>query len=269
VDGRNIVVEYRWAEGKFERLPDLAAGLARLPVEVIVAEYTQASLAAKAVTPTIPIIMVGVADPVGVGLVASLARPGGNTTGTSSMAVEVAGKQLALLKETVPNASPVAVLWNPANHAFQTLQVKEAEVAARALAVPLLFQGARNPDEFEGAFSAMTRERVGAAQVLADPLFYTNPRRIVDLAARSRLPAVYGARDCVDAGGLMAYGPSYTDIPRRAAFYVDRIFKGAKPADLPVEQPTKFELVINLKTAKALGLTIPPAVLARADEVIQ
>jgi putative ABC transport system substrate-binding protein len=222
VDGRNVVVEYRWAEGRFERLPDLAAGLVRLQVDVIVAEYTQASLAAKGATSTIPVIMVGVVDPVGVGLVASLARPGGNITGTSSMAAEIVGKQLALLKETVPNASRVAVLWNPANQAL-TLQVKEAEAAARALAVQLLFLGARNPDELDGAFSAMTRERVGAVQVLADLTFYPPliRRWIADLAARSRLPAVYAARDFADAGGLMAYGPSYTDIPRRTALYVD------------------------------------------------
>lgn len=269
VDGRNIVVESRWAEGRFERLPDLAAGLVRLQVDVIVAEVTQASLAAKGATSTIPIIMVGVADPVGVGLVASLARPGGNITGTSSMAAEVVAKQLALLKETVPNVSRVGALWNPANQAFQTLQVKEAEVAARTLAVQLLFREARNLDELDGAFSAMVRERVGALHVLNDPMFASNPRRIADLAARSRLPAVYGQRDYADAGGLMAYGPSYTDIFRRAAIYVDKILKGAKPADLPVEQPTKFELIINLKTARALGLTIPPSVLGRADEIIE
>ena len=268
VENQNIVIEYRWAEGQYDRLPDFAAELVRLKVDVIVAVVTQASLAAKNATRTIPIVMVGVSDPVGSGLVATLARPGANITGTSSMTAEVVGKSLELLKEAVPKVSRVAVLWNPANPVFQAQMLRETEVAARALGVQLQILEARGPDELERAFAAMTRERASALLVLGDPTFFLHRARIADLAAKSRLPAMYGFKEFVDAGGLMAYGAHLPDLFRRAATYVDKILKGAKPADLPVEQPTHFELVISLKTAKALGLTIPQSVLIRADQVI-
>ena len=267
--GQNIAIEPRWAEGKFERLPDLAAELVRLKVDVIVASVTQASLAAKHATTTIPVVMVGVGDPLGSGLVDSLARPGGNVTGPSSMLAEASVKQLALLKETVPRASPVAVLWNPANPVWQKSALRETEAAARAMGLRLQLLGARGPDELEEAFAGMTRERAGALFVPADIIFVRHARQMAELAARHRLPAMYGFREHVEAGGLMSYAPNVPDLFRRAATYVDKILKGAQPADLPVEQPTKFELVINLKTAKALGITIPQSVLQLADEVIQ
>ncbi|HEV8341445.1 MAG TPA: ABC transporter substrate-binding protein [Candidatus Binatia bacterium] len=269
VEGQNITIEYRWADGRFEQLPDLAADLVRLKVDVIVAAVTQASLAAKKATGAIPIVMVGVSDPVDSGLVASLARPGANITGTSSMTAEVVGKQLELLKETLPKVSRVAALWNPANSVFQALQLRETKVAAQALGLQLQILEARGPDEIDRAFAAMAREGTRALLVLADPVFYTHRKRIADLAAKRGLPAVSGTREFAEAGGLMAYGPSFPDMYRRAATYVDKILKGTKPADLPVEQPIKFELVINLKAAKQIGLTIPPNVLARADKVIK
>jgi putative ABC transport system substrate-binding protein len=269
VEGQNIVIEYRWADGNFERLPELAAELVRLKVDVIVAAVTQASLAAKNATGTIPIVMVAVGNPVDSGLIASLARPGANITGTSSMNVDVVGKQLELLKETLPKISRVDALWNPANPVFQGIQRRETEVAARALGVQLHFLEARGPDEIDRAFAAMAKERTKALLVLSDPVFTSHRKRIADLAAKQRLPTVCGIREYVEAGCLMAYGPSFPDMYRRAAYYVDRILKGTKPADLPVEQPMKFELVINLKTAKQIGLTIPPNVLARADRVIR
>ena len=269
VEGQNIVVEYRWADGNFERLPELAAELVRLNVDVIVAAVTQASLAAKNATGTIPIVMVAVANPVDSGLIASLARPGANITGTSSMTDEVVGKQLELLKETFPKISQVAALWNPANPVFQAIQRRETEVTARALGLQLHFLEAGGPDDIERAFAAMAKERTKALLVLIDPVFTSNRKRIADLAAKQRLPTVSGIREYVEAGCLIAYGPSFPDMYRRAAYYVDRILKGTKPADLPVEQPTKFELVINLKTAKQIGLTIPQSVLYRADKVIK
>ncbi len=269
VEGQNITIEHRSSEGKYERLPALAADLVRLKVDVIVAPATQGPLAAKQATRTIPIVMTSGGDPVGSGLVASLARPGGNITGLSFVAFpEIVGKQLELLKETVPQVSRVAVLWNPANPTNRLL-LGEAKVAARSLAVQLQTLEARGPDDFERAFAAMTRERAGALLVLGDGMLILHRTRIADLAAKSRLPAMYGSRENVNAGGLMSYSPSLQDSFRRAATYVDKILKGAKPADLPVEQPTKFELVINLKTARALGLTIPPSVLVRADQVIE
>ena len=267
--GQNIALESRWAEGRFERLPDLAAELVRLKVDVIVTVVTQASLAAKHATGTIPIVMVGVGDPLGSALVTSLARPGANVTGPSSMLAEASGKQLALLKETVPNTSQVAVLWNPANPVWQATAMRETEVAARAMSLRLQLLEARGPDELEGAFAAMTRERAGALFVPADIIFVRHAQRIAELAARHRLPAMYGFREHVEAGGLMSYAANFAVMFWRAATYVDKILKGAKPADLPVEQPTKFELVINLKTAKALGTTIPQSVLQLADEVFE
>jgi putative ABC transport system substrate-binding protein len=269
VEGRNILVEYRWAHGQFGRLPELAAELVRLDVDVIVAAVTAASLAAKAATGTIPIVMVGVADPVGVGLVASLARPGGNVTGTSAMAAEIVGKQLELLKDTDPGLARVAVLWNPANAAFQALQVREAEAAGRRSGVELRFHEARAPAEFDVAFAAMRSEGARALLVLADPVFTRHREALVGLVARTRLLAVSGIRDFAEAGGPIAYGPNYLDSSKRAAAYVDKILKGARPADLPVEQSTRFELVVNLKTAKALGITVPQSILLRADEVIE
>ena len=269
VEGQNVTIEYRWADGRFEQLPDLAAELVRLKVDVIVAVVTQASLAAKKATGTIPIVMVGVSDPVGSGLVASLARPGTNITGTSSMTAEIIGKLLELLKETLPKISRVAALWNPANPVFQALQLRETEVAARALGVQLQILEARGPDEIDRAFAAMVKERTKALLILGDPVFTSHRKRIADLAAKYRLPAVSGTREYVEAGGLMAYGPSFPDMHRRAATYVDKILKGTKPADLPVEQPKKFEFIINLKAAKQIRLTIPPNVLARADKVIR
>jgi putative ABC transport system substrate-binding protein len=269
VEGQNIVIDDRFAEGRFDRLPDLAAELVRLKVAIIVAAPTPAVVAAKKATETIPIVAIAVGDPVGIGLIASLARPGGNVTGLSfSVGLEIAGKGLELLKETVPKVRRVAVLSNPANPG-QPLSIRELNVAAQSLGVQLQLLEARGPNEFDGAFAAMATERVGALLVVADSMFNLHRTRLADLAARSRLPAAYGLRENVEAGGLMSYGPSVRDLFRRAATYVDKVLKGAKPGDLPVEQPTKFELVINLKTAKALGLTIPPSLLGRANELIQ
>jgi putative ABC transport system substrate-binding protein len=269
VVGQNITIEPRWAEGKFERLPGLATELVGIKVELIVASVTQASLAAKRATATIPIIMVGVGDPLGSGLVDSLARPSGNVTGPSSMLAEASRKQLALLKETVPKASTVAVLWNPANPVWQAAALKETEAAARTMGLRLQLVEARGPEEFEAAFVAMTRGRADALFVPADIIFVRHAEQMADLAARHRLPTMFGFREHVVTGGLMSYAASFTVMFRRAAAFVDKILKGTKPADLPVEQPTRFELVINLKTAKALGISIPQSVLQLADEVIQ
>ena len=268
VEGQNLIVERRFSEGKAERLPDLAADLVRLKVDVIVAASGPAPLAAQSVTKTIPIVMTNQADPVGSGLVANLARPGGNITGLSLLSVEIVGKQLALLKEAIPRVSRVAVLRNPTNK-DHALLLKEVEVAARSLRVqPQTFE-ARGSEEFNGAFAAMTRERAGAVLVLGDPMFFVHRTRIPDLAAKHRLPTMFVQREHAEAGGLMAYGANLSGMFRQVATFVDKILRGAKPADLPVEQPTKFELVINLKTAKALGLTIPPSLLQRADQVIE
>jgi putative ABC transport system substrate-binding protein len=271
VEGRNVVIEYRDAEGKFERLPALAAELVALKVDVIVAPTTPAALAAKQATRTLPIVFTVAADPVTSGLVTSLARPGGNVTGSSILTPELVGKWLELLKQAVPGVSRVAVLWHPGGFPERTEKdmLKAAEVAGRALGVQLQLVEARGPEDFDRAFSDMTRTRAGALTVLATTMLLIDRRRLVELAAKNRLPAVYPFREFVDAGGLMAYGPNVADLYRRAATYVDKILKGAKPADLPVEQPTKFELVINVKTARALGLTIPQSLLLRADEVIQ
>jgi putative ABC transport system substrate-binding protein len=272
VEDQNILIEYRSAEGQLERLPALAAELVRLNVDVLVSEGTPPSLAAKHATRTIPIVFTASADAVGSGLVASLARPGGNITGLSFLAPETVAKCLQLLKEAVPGITwAAAVLWQPGGLGERTEKnmLKEAEVAARALGVRLQIAEARGPADFDRAFSEMTRTRVGGLTVLTSIMFFSERRRLVDLAAKHRLPAVYPWREAADAGGLLAYGPNLPDLFRRAANYVDKILKGAKPADLPVEQPTKFELVINLKTAKTLGLIIPRSLLLRADEVIQ
>ncbi len=269
VEGKNILIEYRFAAGKFDRLADLAAELVQLDVDVIVAVVTQASLAAKAATKTIPVVMLGVADPVASGLVTSLARPGANVTGTSSMTTEVTGKSLELLKELIPKLSRVAVLWNPANAVFQAQMLKASERVAHVLGLQLQEVGARGSGQLDRAFDAIAKANVGAVLVLADPIFAVHRARIIDFAAKTRLPAVYGITDHATAGGLMSYAPDMAGQFRRAAVYVDKILKGAKPAELPVEQPTRFELVINRKTAKTLGLVIPPSLLARADKLIE
>jgi putative ABC transport system substrate-binding protein len=272
VEGRNVEIEYRDAEGKPERLSALAAELVALKVNVIVTGGgTPTALAAKQATKTIPIVFASAPDPVTDGLVTSLARPGGNVTGSSNLTPELVGKCLEQLKQAVPGVSRVAVLWQPGVQGERTDKdmLKGADVAARALGVRLQLVQARSPADFDRAFSDMTRARAGALAVLGSAMFFSERRRLVDLAAKNRLPAVYTSRDIVDAGGLMAYGPDLADSFRRAATYVDKILKGAKPADLPVEQPTKFDLVINLRTAKAIGITIPPSLLARADRVIE
>ena len=267
VEGQSIAIEYRWAEWKHERLPDLAAELVRLRVDVIVATIAVAVQAAKHATKTIPIVMVA-NDPVAAGFVASVARPEGNITGLSMMTPEVVAKQLGLLREVVPKISRVAVLGNSANPG-NAPQLRAAQMAARSLGVRLQPLDARGPSEIDSAFAAMTRERAGAFLVLLDPMLSGQREQIAGLAAKGRLPAMYALRQHVEVGGLMAYGANIFDLFRRMAIYVDKILKGAKPADLPIEQPTKYELVINLKTAKALGLTIPPSLLARADQVIE
>jgi putative tryptophan/tyrosine transport system substrate-binding protein len=253
VEGHNIVVELRSAEGRFDRLPDLAAELVRLRVDVIVAVVTQASLAAKNATTTIPIVMLAVGDPVGAGLVTSLAQPGGNVTGTSFQNVEVAGKLLELLKSAIPRLRVVTVLWNPANPVFQAQMVKETEAAARSMGIELRMLAARDAKEIDRAFAAMTEERTEALNVIPDPVFSAHLSRIATLAAKSRLPSISAFREYAAGGGLMAYSADFSERGRRTAVYVDKILKGAKPGDLPIEQPTKFELVINLKTAKTFS----------------
>jgi putative ABC transport system substrate-binding protein len=268
VEGRNILIEYRWAEGKYERFPALIDELVALKVDVIVTAGTPASLAVKRTTTSIPLVMVAVGDPIGVGLVASLARPGGNATGLSAIAPELEGKRLELLRQVVPKLSHIAVLWNPDN-SLHVGSLKETRAAAQVLGIKVQLLGVRVSEEFPAAFAAILRERPGALLVLADRLFLHNRARIVDFEAKHRLPGVYAYRELVEAGGLMSFGPSYAGMHRRAAYYVDKILKGTKPADLPVEQPSKFELMINLKAAKALGLTIPQSLLQRADQIIQ
>ena len=271
VEGRNLVIQYRDAEGKLERLPALAAELVALKVDVIVAATTPGALAAKQATRTIPIVFAVSSDPVTEGLVTSLARPGGNVTGLATLSTELFGKRLEMLKQAVPGVDRVAILWQPGAAPEQTENdmLKGAEVAAKALGMRLQVVAARGPDNFDSAFSEMTKARASALIMGVGNMFFSERRRLVDLAAKNRLPAVYGLREVVDVGGLMSYGPNQADLFRRAATYVDKILKGAKPGDLPVEQPTKFELVINLKTAKSLGLTIPQTVLLRADSVIE
>jgi putative ABC transport system substrate-binding protein len=268
VEGQNILVEGRFYGNHTERLPALAAELVQLKVDVIVAGAAPAPEAAQRATSTIPIVMATHTDPVGSGLVASLAKPGKNVTGLSTLGPELVGKRLQLLKEAVPGISRVAVLSNPTD-TTQALVLREAQVAARSLKVHLQVLEARAPSDFASAFSAMTKERAGGVMIFSSSMFFAERTRIAELAARSRLPAIYSLKDYAEAGGLMAYGVNLGESFRRAATYVDKILKGAKPADLPVEQPTKFDFFINLKTAKALGLTIPPSLLGRADEVIQ
>jgi putative ABC transport system substrate-binding protein len=267
-EGRNIVIEYRWADGRYERFPALIAELVALKVDAIVTAGTPASVAVKNATTTIPLVMVAVGDPVATGLVASLARPGGNITGLTSMSVEMEGKRLELLREVSPKTSNIAVLWNAASP-IQVIEEEEVRAAAQVLGMKLLSLGVRTREQIDEALAAIMRERPDALLVLADRLFLHHRTRLMDFAAQQRLPGVHAYRELVEAGGLMSYGPSYADMHRRAATYVDKILKGAKPADLPVERPIKFELVINLRAAKALGLTIPPSIILRADEVIE
>jgi len=269
VEGQNLIIEYRWAEGKVERLPDLAADLVQRKVDLIVAPAGSAALAAKNATSSIPIVMIFPSGPVEMGLVASLGRPGGNITGTTfTPGPEIFGKQLQILRETIPHASRVAVLWNPADPSVATQQ-KEVEAAARSLRIRLQHVEARGPEDLAPAFAAMGRERADALLVGGTSTFLVHRTRIAELAVKGRLPTMCNFREIVEAGGLMAYTINMADFIGHAAVYVDKILKGAKPADLPVEQPTKFEFIINLKTAKALGLTIPQSVLARADAVIR
>jgi putative ABC transport system substrate-binding protein len=270
IEGRNVLVEWRWADGKVERLSGFAAELAKLNVDLIVAPQSDSALAAKRATRTIPIVHVVAGDPVADGLVTSLARPGENVTGlTATPSPEIVGKRLELLK-TATGAARVAVLWNPARHyPYVDLALREVNAAARVLGVQLQVLEARGPDQFEPAFAAMVRGQADALLAFEDSMFWLNRGRLAELEAKHRLPTMHDLREFVKAGSLMAYGPDLADLFRRAATYVDKILKGAKPADLPVEQPTKFELVINLKTAKALGLTIPPSVLGRADQLIE
>lgn len=268
IDKKNITIEYRYAEGKLDLLSELAAELVHLNVDIIVTQSTLDAYAARKATDTIPIVMIASGDAVGTGLVASLARPGGNITGLTALSRELSGKRLELLKEVVPGLSRVAVLWNAANP-DKARDVEETQAQARALGLELQSLETRGPKDFESAFQSATRKRAGALLTLADSLTITHQSRIVDLAEKSRLPAMHEQREFVEAGGLMAYGPNLLGLFRHVATYVDKILKGAKPANLPVEQPTQFELVINLKTARNIGLDIPPDLLLRADKVIK
>jgi putative tryptophan/tyrosine transport system substrate-binding protein len=268
VEGQTVVFETRWADGQIDRLPGLAAELARLKVDVVVTAGSPAARAAKNTTTSIPIVMATGGDPVGLGLVATLARPGGNVTGLTTLSRELSGKRLEMLREALPRVSRIGMLWHRTSD-IDALTRRETEEAAQTLGIPLKAHGVDGPDGFDQALSAIVADRAGAVLVATSPMFFGHRRQLADLAVKHRLPIMFAFREYAEAGGLMAYGPSYAELFRRAAGYVDRILKGAKPADLPIEQPTKFELVINLKTAKALSLTIPPSVLLRADEVIQ
>ena len=268
VEGKNIVVEWRWAEGKFDRLPDLAAELVRLKVDVIVTGGATSTRAAKEVTTAIPIVMAQVNDPVGNGFVASLARPGGNITGLSTLNPELSGKRLELMKEIVPKLSRVAVFGDSTNPA-NAQSLKETELAARAFKVQLQYLDILGPKDIETAFRAASKGRADAVLVLGGPVLQSHRTQIVELAVKSRLPATYNTPEFVEDGGFMSYGPSIPDLYRRAATYVDKILKGRTPADLPVEQPMRFEFIINLIAAKKIGLTVPPNVLVRATKVIR
>jgi putative tryptophan/tyrosine transport system substrate-binding protein len=268
IEGKNIVSERRYAENRVERLPELAAELVRLNVDVIVAAGTLGPLAAKRATSTIPIVMTSAGDPLGSGLVATLARPGGNVTGMSLMAPDLGGKRLELLKELLPRLVRVSVLWNAANP-YPAIVFKETERAGRTLGIEVQSLEVRGPDDFDRAFEAARKQRPDAMITVEDPLTFSYRKRIADFATGQQLPSLHGLREFVAAGGLISYGANTADMFRGAAGYVDKILKGANPADLPVQQPTKFDLVINRTTAKALGLTVPPSLLARADEVIE
>jgi len=268
IEGRNVILETRYAEGRVERFPALAAELVELKVDVLVATSTPGALAAKRATSTIPIVMAAVGEPVEVKLVESLAHPGGNITGLSISAPQLAAKRLDLLKQALPKLSRVTVLWNSANQGMQA-RFQETQRGANLLGVSIHSIAIQSLDDFDPAFGAMMKNRPESLLVLADTVAVANRQRAIEFAARNRVPAIYEVRAFVDDGGLMSYGIDMSDHYRQAAVYVDKILKGAKPADLPIEQPTKFELIINLKTAKALGLTIPPSLLQRADQVIE
>ena len=268
VEGRDVVIEWRSANGDENRLPQLAAELVQRKVEVIVVESTVAVRAIQHATTTIPIVMAIVADPVGSGLVSNLARPGGNVTGLSLMTTDLSAKRLQLLKEAIPRVARVAILWNPATP-YHPKVIEDLKAVAPSLSIELKFVGVRTPAEFGPAFSAVGRAHANALYVIEGPFFFVHRTTLVELASRARLPAIYGHTAFVDEGGLMSYGTNFGEIMRRSASYVDKILKGAKPGDLPIEQPTQFELVVNLKTAKALGITIPESILLRADEVIR
>ena len=268
IDGRNVAIEWRWSEGRTDRFPALAAKLVQAKVDVIVVSGTQAARAAKQATSTIPIVMAVSAYPDKLGLVESLARPGGNVTGLSNLGPELLGKSFELLKEIAPKASHLAVLWNPASP-VEALVFKEVLAAAPAFGLEIQSIEMRTPEDSAEAFATVTASRADALFALGNPVNFKNRQLIVDFALKTRLPSLYQERLFVESGGLVSYAPRFSDLFRRAATYVDKILKGAKPADLPVEQPTKFELVVNLKTAEALALTIPQSVLLRADEVIQ
>ncbi len=268
VEGRNVLIEYRWAEGKYDRFPALIGELLALKVAVIVTAGTPATLAVKKATTSVPLVMTAVGDPVGTGIVPSLSHPGGNITGLTAISTEMDAKRLELLREVVPSVSYIALLWNAASP-LQVLAEKQVQAAAQVLRMRVLSLGVKTEEEIKSALAVMARERPDALLVLADRLLLHHRALIMDFATRHRLPGVHAYRELVEAGGLMSFGPSYADMHKRAAYFVDRILKGAKPADLPVEQPTNFELVINLKTANALGVTLPPTLLAQADEVIE
>jgi ABC-type uncharacterized transport system substrate-binding protein len=268
IEGKNIVIEWRWAEGKYERFPSLIAELIASKVDLIVTAGTPATIALKKATTTLPLVMIAVGDPVGSGLIASLAHPGGNLTGLTSISPELDGKRLELLREVVPKISHVAVLWNPTSP-LQVAAERETQAAAQAMKIKVLSLGVQAEEQFDNAFATILRERPGALLVLADRLFLHHRARIMDFATKHHLPGVHAYVELVEAGGLMSYGPSYAGMHRRAAYFVDRILKGTKPADLPVEAPAKFELVVNLKAAKQIGLTVPQSVLYRADKVIK
>jgi len=267
-EGRNITIEYRWAEGKYERFPALIAELVALKIDVMVTAGTPAALAVKKAAISVPLVMAAIGDPVGVGLVPSLARPTGNITGLSGMATDLEGKRLQLLGEVVKGLSHVAVIWNPLN-AFQKISVSQLNAAGKTLKIKVQPVAVGVTEDLDPAFATLVKDKPQALVILADRIFLHNRARLMDFAMQNRLPGVYAYRELVEAGGLMSFGPSYEDLHRRAATYVDKILKGAKPADLPVEQPTKFNLVINRRAAEALGLTIPASILARADEVIE
>ena len=268
VEGRDVVVEWRTASGDYARLPEVVADLVQRQVDVIVSDSTIGTRALKRATPTIPIVMATVADPLGSGFVTSLAHPGGNVTGLSMMIPDFSAKRLQLLKEAIPRVTRVAVLWNP-DTPFHPKVIEELKAAAPSLSIELKFVGVRTPEEIDPAFSAVSRAHAQALYVIEDVLFTTHRTTLLKLASKGRLPITYGDRVFADEGGLMSYGPNYGDMVRRSAGYVDKILKGAKPGDLPIEQPTKFEFVVNLKTAKSLGITIPQSILLQADEVIR
>jgi putative ABC transport system substrate-binding protein len=267
-EGRNIEIVFRWAEGNYARFPALIAELLAAKVDVLVTAGTPATMAVKKATSTVPLVMVAVGDPVGTGIVPSLARPGGNITGLSSIAPDLEGKRLQLLREVVPHLDRVAFFLNPANP-FHTVSMRQALVAAKALKIKLQPYEVRKTEDLDAAFVRIVKERPDALLILADRVFLHNRKRLMDFATQQKLPSVNAYRELVHAGGLMSYGPSYEDMHRRAATYVDKILKGAKPGDLPVERPVKFILVVNLKAAKILGLSVPPMLLSRADEVIE